>query len=357
MRAINAAGMRRFNRQLILNIIRKSPTSRGELAQSTGLTRAAVAQIVDQLIVDGIVSETAPPSRGQFGRRSAQLSVIGTAGALFGVKLSGERCDVGAINLRGDVLCESSVLVTGRSADEIVVSVAEAIARLAASLKPPMRALGAGLCVPNARPPDAPPLEQLALRLAERTQLDVRAERETNARTLEQHYFGGAGDDFALLDVSDAVYAGVMIGERPLRGAHGSALSLGRAPVSCNGSRQTLDDWLSVPALLRGTPYSSWAALVDSAGEPEAAQVLQRVAAVLAAIALGLFRIFGVRRMALSGELAHCPGMLLALVNESLQRHPWIAWAQPPVIAALEPHPVRTGAMPAYHAFFTAEPE
>ena len=43
--------------------------------------------------------------------------------------------------------------------------------------------------------------------------------------------------------------------------------------------------------------------------------------------------------------------MLLALVNESLQRHPWIAWAQPPVIAALEPHPVRTGAMPAYHAF------
>ena len=101
MRAVNAAVMRRFNRQLILNRIRKGPVSRMELAEATGLTRASVAQIVEQLIGEGIVVETLRSGRERSGRRSTQLTVVGSAGMIFGVSLNAERCEVGAINLRG----------------------------------------------------------------------------------------------------------------------------------------------------------------------------------------------------------------------------------------------------------------
>ena len=41
----------------MLNIIRKKPVSRAELARLTGLTRAAITLIVDELIQEGVLEE------------------------------------------------------------------------------------------------------------------------------------------------------------------------------------------------------------------------------------------------------------------------------------------------------------
>ena len=49
MRAINATVMRHINRTLLLNQIRMRPISRAELAEETGLTRASVTQIIEEL--------------------------------------------------------------------------------------------------------------------------------------------------------------------------------------------------------------------------------------------------------------------------------------------------------------------
>ena len=56
MRAINASVMRQVNQTLLLNRIRTRPISRAELAEETGLTRASVTQIVEELINAGLAS-------------------------------------------------------------------------------------------------------------------------------------------------------------------------------------------------------------------------------------------------------------------------------------------------------------
>ena len=55
--ATNAQLMKIKNEKLILSIINQKPVSRAELAVQTGLTKAAISIITDELINRGIVFE------------------------------------------------------------------------------------------------------------------------------------------------------------------------------------------------------------------------------------------------------------------------------------------------------------
>lgn len=115
MKAINASIMRAANRKLLLDAIRRHPISRAELSDVTGLTRASVTQIIDDLMADGLVKETAVVGRNRLGRRNMQLALCPEARILFGVHLSRLRCDVGAIDLSGQVLARESRPLEGLS--------------------------------------------------------------------------------------------------------------------------------------------------------------------------------------------------------------------------------------------------
>ena len=343
MRAVNAAVMRRLNRQLILNQIRKGPVSRMELAEATGLTRASVAQIVDELIREGIVAEAARMNREQAGRRGAQLTIAGAAGVIFGVNLSAERCDVGAINLRGDTLCQSAELVTGRTEEETLGSIVRTVRRQRAELgdalgPPPL----VGVCAPN-EGPGGDDSERMVGRLAAALEMDVCMERTANALALEHLYFSRLPSSFALLDVAQTLAAGVVVDGRLIRGARRTALSVGRA---CAREGRTLDEWAAVPALLRGTPYRSWAEWMDCAERPEDGALWDRLSARLAPVAIGLLNVFGLDCLALSG-VACAP--LVDRLNRAAEGRTALAAR---VVPALPENPVRVGAMAAYHAFF-----
>ena len=88
MNAINASVMRSANRKMLLDHIRRRPISRSELAEATGLTRASVTQIIDELMAGGLVREVASVGRNRLGRRSVQLALCPQARCLFGVHLS-----------------------------------------------------------------------------------------------------------------------------------------------------------------------------------------------------------------------------------------------------------------------------
>ena len=56
-KATNALLMKEKNQKLILRIIRNSASSRADIARKTGLTKAAVTLIVDELISSGYIEE------------------------------------------------------------------------------------------------------------------------------------------------------------------------------------------------------------------------------------------------------------------------------------------------------------
>ena len=222
MRAINASIMRQVNRKLILNHIRIRPISRAELAEVTRLTRASVTQIIEELISEGVVVETTMVGRTRLGRRSTQLAIDPDAGVMFGVNLSRTQCNVGAINMRGEVLLHNAEIVVGREPKDVLDAVADTIRRQKEALElPDGRILGVGFCAPgpvdaeNGRMGDPAGFEAwhhlpVAQMLSERVGLPVYLQSAANAQALEEKYFAGMEDRFALICVDEGVCASVV---------------------------------------------------------------------------------------------------------------------------------------------------
>ena len=101
MQAINAAVMRRNNRCMVLDCIRRRPISRAELSDETHLTRASITQIVDELIANGLVRESAPVSNHRPGRRQTLLTLAPDALNIAGINIGRQGYELGLIDLSG----------------------------------------------------------------------------------------------------------------------------------------------------------------------------------------------------------------------------------------------------------------
>ena len=62
--AKNAVYTKEYNRAQILRLLRRTPVSRAELSRETGLTRAAISLIVEELIREGMVRESSAAADG-----------------------------------------------------------------------------------------------------------------------------------------------------------------------------------------------------------------------------------------------------------------------------------------------------
>ena len=71
---LNAAGLKQNNRTLLLQQLQLHPRSRADLARLTGLTRAAITNIVDQLSSEGVILE-GQRQEGGSGRPSVNLEL------------------------------------------------------------------------------------------------------------------------------------------------------------------------------------------------------------------------------------------------------------------------------------------
>ncbi|MDL2254264.1 winged helix-turn-helix transcriptional regulator, partial [Ruminococcaceae bacterium OttesenSCG-928-I18] len=103
MRATNASGMKSKNKKLILDLIRKSNMSRAELANETGLTRAALTIIVDELLANGIVEERLDYTN-RVGRNPSKLYLKGDHSYFAGVDVNRTGFTFGIIDLAGNLI-------------------------------------------------------------------------------------------------------------------------------------------------------------------------------------------------------------------------------------------------------------
>ncbi len=365
MRAINASIMRQVNRKLILNQIRLRPISRAELAEITGLTRASVTQIVEELIGEGIVVETTMIGRTRLGRRSTQLAIEPASGAVFGVNMSRRACSVGVMDMAGTVLAHNAEIVAGRDPADVLDSVAAAILRQKKELELGDGCVrGVGLCVPGpveardgrllnpARHPEWKGLPLVKL-LEQRLDMPVWVESTARAQSLAEKYFGVSGESFALIRLDDSVSLGVIVRGELYRGAQDFVAELGGCVLSGDGG-QTLNQLISLPALLAGRPYRSWAELMERRGEPEAEAAIERLIRYLAPCVAGLMYVLSIERVVLAGELGAASEGLLPQLNAAVRARVGLQLAADPVRTETRLDPVRIGAAPAFAAFFDA---
>ena len=375
--ATNASVMRTSNRKLILNLIRQNPVSRVELAEQTNLTRASVTQIIDELLDAGLVEAISTLEHGGLGRKRTLLALCHNARYVFGVNIRRRHCEVGVIDLYGEVLSQRILDVSGRTADDVIRQIADTILITKKELHlDDERILGIGISAPGPvdykkgillNPPNFAEWHNLPVGslLSDLTGLETSLEKDTNSRALEEKYFGAARtiSNFMLVQIDDGVGSGVIIRDRLYRGAHGMGTEIGHTsicydgPMCSCGNRGCLETYLRIPALFKNTRFHSWNDLAHADLEmqaKDAGAIIDRAAEYLSAALVSAVNLYDLEKIILTGDIASCPSPLTERLNETIRQRVLnrSSLQDIPVIDSCSIAPVRTGAMAVLHEMF-----
>lgn len=233
--------VRRLNTALILSHLRTSKCkTRAILAASTGLTRATVSSLVDELIALNLVRETGlQPSQG--GRPGTALELNPAGGSAIGIEIGVGFVEVVLADFVANVLWRERIVVNTKDF-QAVNAVAE---RLIADAEAQSQAhglnlLGIGVSLPGLVNSKAGLLKfapnlgwhdiPLQALWQARFRVPIYVMNDANAAALGEYYFGIATDyhDFIYLRLNAVgLGAGIMLGETLFQGLNGYAGEVG----------------------------------------------------------------------------------------------------------------------------------
>ncbi|HVO43519.1 MAG TPA: ROK family transcriptional regulator, partial [Aggregatilineales bacterium] len=227
--------VRRLNIALILNSLRTSHCrTRARLAASTGLTRATVSSLVDELIALGLVRETGlQPSQG--GRPGTCLELNPAGGCAIGLEIGVGFVSAVLTDFAATVLWRDRIEISTRDSDTVVAMAEHLVDRAEQRSKTlALKLLGIGLGLPGLVKIDegllilAPNLGWRDLPFhtlwGARFGVPVYPVNEGSAAALGEHYFGVAASyhDFIYLSASTVgIGGGIMLGGKLFQGVDG----------------------------------------------------------------------------------------------------------------------------------------
>lgn len=295
VRPVGQSSLREINLAAVLGAIFSSgqPLSRAGIAEATGLAKATVSTLVDQLVDAGFLSELAPLQPSRAGRPATPL--VPRSGSLVGVGLEVNVDYLGlqAIDLTGHTVAEAVVErnFAGSDPDRVLAELGELCSAVTAGLvEKGMTVVGVRLALPGLVRPGSGTLEvapNLGWRDLEPVvllglpQFEVEVRNEAKLAGLAQTPLPAAVADPDDADLPDSflyVSGDVGVGsaivlERALyQGRHGWSGEIGHLvvepggrPCSC-GSRGCLEQYAGKSALLVGAGLGadgSWSDLLD----------------------------------------------------------------------------------------------
>lgn len=298
---------RAHNRSLVLaHLFHSGPTSRADIARSTGLTRVTVSDLVAELIGENLVAELGVRVGGRVGKPATLVGMQTEAFHVVAVDLTDDAALTGAVmTLASDVVARRTAALDGRTGDD-AVAVLEGLCRdlLAAATQP---VIGIGIGSPGVIDADGVVLEApnrgwfgvpLAARLQAALGVPVHVANDANVQALGEYTYGGAGGSLMVVTIGQGVGAGIVLDGALVRGRHDAAGEIGHvtvvderdvlagepAPLPCAcGRAGCLETVLSVPALRRRV-----AGLSPEESDAELASVGRKLGIALAPVVSAL---------------------------------------------------------------------
>lgn len=330
--AKNAEYTKVYNRLQILRLLRQQPASRAELARLTGLTRAAISLITEELIAEGVIKESSQAIDGHDRGRTPVLLKLHPAGAYaVGIRLTRRDCRVGLCDFRGRLLDSSSLPLPPRAQDS-VEPIASAVEQLLQRQAVPReKLLGIGVAAPgpvdgNAgvilNPPGFDAYHGFGICEALRRRLDIPVllENDANAAALHNYMDGQfpGKENFLLLMVDTGVGSGAIFGGKLLHRCELGHTSIDyRGPKCACGNRGCLELYASTPRILKAFPgHDDWEKLLDSEDGDSA---LKLQAKYLASAIVNFTNLLPVETVLLSGQLRGCADRLAPMILSQLR--------------------------------------
>lgn len=342
--------LRRVNAQAVLGIIRSMDVATGtELMARTGLTRASVIAVCEDLIRRRWIRELDSPQRDaasagtpRKGRPARRFEFNQKAGFVLGIDIGAATTTASVADLRGTVVGRSSE--SFRAVDlpaEERIAVVDRVCRraLAAAGTQPASVLaaGAGIAAPVDRDGNVLgtqhfwSLFDVGLRSAfkELHGWTVLLENDANLAALGERWRGsGVGvDDLVVLLAGERLGAGVMESGRLLHGRGGAAgemgyLNLVEGVGSTDGIASLARRWSEAgggPAS-GGAPSARQVFQDASAGDPAALAILDRVSERMARVIGSLASVVNPEQVVIGGAVAESAGVLLPGITALLPR-------------------------------------
>ncbi|MBB4739316.1 putative NBD/HSP70 family sugar kinase [Actinoplanes octamycinicus] len=248
---VRQSSVRAHNLALVLNTVANSadPPSRAAVAGATGLTRATVSALVDDLIAGGLLVERDPPPRTGAGRPAAGLALTAAGPAGLGLEINVDYLAACVVDLTGAVrqrFIEHADQRPAPAADALAaLGVLAARARLAAEADGLVVA-GAAVAVPGLvsaglvrvapnlgwQDVDAPGLLRAVPELAG---LPVTVDNEANLAALGELRVAGGEQTFLYVSGEIGIGAGLVIDGELYRGARGWSGEIGHLTVDPDG--------------------------------------------------------------------------------------------------------------------------
>lgn len=269
---------RAHNRALVLqHLFHQGPSSRADLARSTGLTRVTVSDLVSVLISEGLVMELGVRPEGRVGKPATLVGMRTEEFHVVAVDLADDASLRGAVmTLTGAVVARLTVSLDGRTGEDAVAVLEDLCRALLAAADRPVVGVGIGspgvidsagvvVAAPNRGWYDLP----LADRLTERLQVPVQVANDANIHALGEYTYGGAaGSGLMVITIGQGVGAGIVLDGALVHGRAHAAGEIGHVtvvddrdvragdplprPCAC-GRAGCLETLLSLPALRRAT--------------------------------------------------------------------------------------------------------
>ncbi len=332
MRAINAGVMRQVNRGLILNHIRLRPTSRAELAEKTLLTRAAVSQIVDELLDEGLITQKSVPGETRMGRRSALLTLSSGTCAFFGIHLDHTQMSVGAIDLTGETLAESAEIIVGRAPEDVLNAAESIILRQQQEIGcPKERIFGIGLCAPgNVSTQSGCLIDPAGMTewrsypagrmLSQRMDVPVTLAGSAQAQALDEIYFGRNHDRFMLVSLDQPIMASMVVEGKVCTPIAERSVELGRLPGAPDAPQDRLGDHLNGEAVLEKSGCRTWREFIDKANSGGKDHILREAIMYLSFGIASLLCAFPVDEVILTGFMTERGEDWLPVLEDAVRR-------------------------------------
>jgi predicted NBD/HSP70 family sugar kinase len=264
--------------------------SRARIASATGLTKATVSSLVDELVHAGLLTELGPEARGVVGRPGSALELNRSSYAGLGLEVNVDYLAVCVADLAGDarhlrilagdnrrhspnqvlaraVRIARTAMAAGGVAGPRVVGLAVALPGLVEADQGRLRV------APNLGWVDVPVVDYLAGRL-DAGPLPTMVDNEANLAALGELWFGGHEDLDSFVHVSGeiGVGGGIVIGRELFRGVQGFAGEIGHLTVQADGppcrcgARGCLEQFAGQEAILRAAGLRTEAG--TSRGQP-----------------------------------------------------------------------------------------
>ncbi|WP_400163539.1 ROK family protein [Brevibacillus sp. TJ4] len=241
--------VKKINKSIVLEtIIRHCPISRAQISEVTGLNKATVSSLVNELIEEEFAYEIGlGQSKG--GRRPLMLLFNTTAGHAIGVDIGVNYLLAVLTDLQGNVVQEITETIRDYSFEQIVDMLKQTIHTLIAQAPPSKYGIvGIGVAVPGIVDEHghvlfAPNLgwEDIDLKsiIQGHFQLPVTINNEAKAGAMGEKIFGaGKGISHSVyVSLGIGIGTGIIINNELYRGLNGFAGETGHIPIEPNGKK------------------------------------------------------------------------------------------------------------------------